>query len=92
MEKKFEVRCNNCDWEGYENDDVGNYDVLGLTDGETGIQNVTMAVPAGVETLVTISIILTVASLLTTAYLIATMPSQPSMTARPRVRAISAHP
>jgi len=20
MEKKFEVRCNNCDWEGYEND------------------------------------------------------------------------
>ncbi len=35
----------NLAWEAYENDDAGNYDVLGLTDGETGIQNVTMAVP-----------------------------------------------
>ena len=41
----------NLGWEGYENDDVGNYDVLGLTDGETGIQNVTMAVPASVGSL-----------------------------------------
>jgi gliding motility-associated-like protein len=36
----------NLAWEAYENDDAGNYDILGLTDGETGIQNVTMAVPA----------------------------------------------
>ena len=35
----------NLAWEAYENDDVGNYDLLGLTDGETGIQNVTMPVP-----------------------------------------------
>jgi gliding motility-associated-like protein len=35
----------NLAWEGYENDDVGNYNVLGLSDGETGLQNVTMAVP-----------------------------------------------
>ncbi|MEY3238462.1 MAG: hypothetical protein RI883_2563, partial [Bacteroidota bacterium] len=41
----------NLGWEAYDNDDVGNYDVLGLTDGETGMQNVTMAVPAGVGTL-----------------------------------------
>ena len=36
----------NLAWEAYENDDAGNYDVFGLTDGETGLQNVTMAVPA----------------------------------------------
>jgi hypothetical protein len=36
----------NLAWEAYENDDAVNYDLLGLTDGETGIQNVTMAVPA----------------------------------------------
>ena len=36
----------NLAWEAYENDDVGNYDILGLTDGETGLQNVSMAVPA----------------------------------------------
>jgi len=36
----------NLAWEAYENDDAGNYDILGLTDGETGLQNVTMAVPA----------------------------------------------
>jgi len=41
----------NLGWEAYENDDVGNYDILGLTDGETGIQNVSMAVPAGVGSL-----------------------------------------
>ena len=32
-------------WQAYENDDAGPYDILGLTDGETGMQNVTMAVP-----------------------------------------------
>jgi hypothetical protein len=36
----------NLAWEAYENDDAGNYDLLGLTDGETGLQNVTMSVPA----------------------------------------------
>ena len=36
----------NLAWEAYENDDAGNYDLLGLTDGETGLQNVTMPVPA----------------------------------------------
>ena len=35
----------NLAWEAYENDDAGNYDILGLTDGQTGIQNVSMAVP-----------------------------------------------
>ena len=35
----------NLAWEAYENDDAGNYDIVGLTDGETGLQNVTMAVP-----------------------------------------------
>jgi gliding motility-associated-like protein len=38
----------NLAWEAYENDDAGNYDVLGLTDGQTGLQNVTMPVPAAV--------------------------------------------
>ena len=33
------------DWEGYENDDVGSYDLLGLTDGETGLIISNMAVP-----------------------------------------------
>ena len=37
----------NLAWEAYENDDAFNYSNVGLTDGETGIQNVTMAVPAG---------------------------------------------
>ena len=36
----------NLAWEAYENDDAGPYDILGLTDGETGIQNVSMPVPA----------------------------------------------
>jgi gliding motility-associated-like protein len=36
----------NLAWEAYENDDVGNYDILGLNDGQTGLQNVSMAVPA----------------------------------------------
>ena len=35
----------NLAWEAYENDDAGNYDILGLTDGQTGMQNVSMAVP-----------------------------------------------
>ena len=38
----------NLAWEAYENDDAGNYDVLGLTDGQTGLQNVTLPVPAAV--------------------------------------------
>ena len=38
----------NLAWEAYENDDVGNYDLLGLVDGQTGLQNVTMAVPLAV--------------------------------------------
>jgi len=33
------------EWEAYENDDAGNYDILGLTDGETGLQTIAMAVP-----------------------------------------------
>ncbi|MCX6192452.1 MAG: gliding motility-associated C-terminal domain-containing protein [Flavobacteriia bacterium] len=36
----------NLAWEAYENDDIGNYDILGLNDGQTGMQNVSMAVPA----------------------------------------------
>lgn len=36
----------NLAWEAYENDDAGPYDVVGNTDGETGLQNVSMAVPA----------------------------------------------
>lgn len=35
----------NLAWEAYENDDAGNYDIVGNTDGATGLQNVTMAVP-----------------------------------------------
>ncbi|MFM7386960.1 MAG: gliding motility-associated C-terminal domain-containing protein, partial [Bacteroidota bacterium] len=38
----------NLAWEAYENDDVGNYDVLGFIDGQTGLQNVPMPVPAAV--------------------------------------------
>ncbi|MBL1279143.1 MAG: gliding motility-associated C-terminal domain-containing protein [Fluviicola sp.] len=34
------------DWRAYENDDVFNYSLLGITDGETANQSVTMAVPA----------------------------------------------
>lgn len=41
----------NLAWEAYENDDLGNYDIVGNTDGATGIQNVTMAVPAASGTL-----------------------------------------
>ena len=41
----------NLAWEAYENDDAGNYDILGLTDGETGIQNVAMPVPGAPGTL-----------------------------------------
>jgi hypothetical protein len=42
----------NLAWEAYENDDVGNYDIVGNTDGATGLQNVVMPVPAatGVST------------------------------------------
>jgi hypothetical protein len=40
----------NLAWEAYENDDAGPYDIIGLTDGETGIQNVTMAVPGATGT------------------------------------------
>jgi gliding motility-associated-like protein len=40
----------NLAWEAYENDDAGNYDVLGLTDVETVIQNVTMPVPGSTGT------------------------------------------
>jgi hypothetical protein len=36
----------NLAWEAYENDDATNYAILGSTDGETNLQNVTMAVPA----------------------------------------------
>jgi gliding motility-associated-like protein len=36
----------NLAWEAYENDDLTNYAIIGSTDGETGLQNVTMAVPA----------------------------------------------
>jgi gliding motility-associated-like protein len=40
----------NLAWEAYENDDAGSYDVLGITDVETGIQNVSMAVPGSTGT------------------------------------------
>ncbi|NBU46188.1 MAG: hypothetical protein EBS34_01860 [Flavobacteriales bacterium] len=40
----------NLAWEAYENDDAGNYDIVGNTDGETGLQNVIMAVPASTGT------------------------------------------
>jgi len=36
----------NLAWEAYENDDITNYAIVGSTDGETGLQNVTMAIPA----------------------------------------------
>ena len=41
----------NLAWEAYENDDIGNYDIVGLNDGNTNIQNVTMAVPAAAGSL-----------------------------------------
>lgn len=41
----------NLAWEAYDNDDVGNYDILGLHDGQTNIQNVSMAVPAAAGSL-----------------------------------------
>ena len=34
------------DWRAYENDDVFNYSLLGITDGETANQSITMTVPA----------------------------------------------
>jgi gliding motility-associated-like protein len=40
----------NLAWEAYENDDAGNYDVFGITDVETGIQNVSMAIPGSTGT------------------------------------------
>ena len=40
----------NLAWEAYENDDLTNYAIIGSTDGETGLQNVTMAVPAATGT------------------------------------------
>ncbi len=36
----------NLAWEAYENDDVTNYAIIGSTDGETGLQNVSMPVPS----------------------------------------------
>jgi gliding motility-associated-like protein len=36
----------NLAWEAYENDDATNYATLGSINGQTGVQNVTMAVPA----------------------------------------------
>ncbi len=33
-------------WEAYDNDDAGNYDILGLNSGQTGLQTVNMPVPA----------------------------------------------
>ncbi|MBM3431068.1 MAG: gliding motility-associated C-terminal domain-containing protein, partial [Bacteroidetes bacterium] len=36
----------NLAWEAYENDDAGPYDIVGNTDGATGLQNVSLAVPA----------------------------------------------
>jgi gliding motility-associated-like protein len=36
------------DWNAYENDDVLNYSILGLTDGETGNQVLNLLVPAAV--------------------------------------------
>ena len=36
----------NLEWEAYENDDVNSFDFLGLTDGETGLQIESMAVPS----------------------------------------------
>ena len=41
----------NLAWEAYENDDAGNYDILGLSEGNTGIQNESMAIPATPGTL-----------------------------------------
>jgi len=41
----------NLSWEAYENDDVGNYDILGLIDGQTNLQNVVLPVPAGAGSL-----------------------------------------
>jgi gliding motility-associated-like protein len=41
----------NLAWEAYENDDVGNYDVLGLNDGQTNLQNVAMPVPVAAGSL-----------------------------------------
>ncbi|MEY3412314.1 MAG: hypothetical protein RIQ70_1002, partial [Bacteroidota bacterium] len=41
----------NLAWEAYENDDAGNYDIIGNTDGATGLQNVSMPVPAATGTL-----------------------------------------
>ena len=41
----------NLSWEAYDNDDVGNYDILGLNDGQTNAQNVVMPVPAAAGSL-----------------------------------------
>lgn len=41
----------NLAWEAYENDDIGNYDIVGLNDGNTNIQNVTMPVPGAAGSL-----------------------------------------
>ena len=41
----------NLAWEAYENDDAGNYDIIGNTDGATGIQNVSMPIPPAAGTL-----------------------------------------
>ena len=41
----------NLGWEAYDNDDIGNYDILGLNDGQTNLQNVSMAVPAAAGSL-----------------------------------------
>ncbi len=41
----------NLGWEAYENDEATDYSILGITQGETGIQNVSMPVPGASGTL-----------------------------------------
>jgi hypothetical protein len=41
----------NLGWEAYENDEATDYAILGITEGGTGIQNVSMAVPGASGTL-----------------------------------------
>lgn len=41
----------NLGWEAYDNDEPGNYAIAGIVDGQTNLQNTTMAVPAGAGSL-----------------------------------------
>ncbi|NDB35040.1 MAG: hypothetical protein EB023_06770 [Flavobacteriia bacterium] len=41
----------NLAWEAYDNDEPGNYAIAGIVDGQTNLQNTTMAVPAGAGSL-----------------------------------------